>query len=247
MSYIASLNLLNADSPLPLSDESLTEELALWANAQFTFDIAPGSALLDDQLDKKPNNEEQPIQNLDNVAYFADSVSKKPLANTMATMLETLASPYLSSDYLITQIQSSNGQSAINLPRIAPATQNMVLSSFMIPKPTTTSASSNIGKKRKSTSNDTVDSNEKLAAEEDKRRRNTAASARFRMKKKLREQALEKTAKDMTDKVQNLEKQIQELEMEAKWLRALIVEKDPKLLDSFDKQSTCSEINPKDN
>ena len=65
----------------------------------------------------------------------------------------------------------------------------------------------------------------RLAAEEDKRRRNTAASARFRIKKKQREQALEKTAKDMTDKVSALEARISQLEMENKWLKGLITEK----------------------
>ena len=64
-----------------------------------------------------------------------------------------------------------------------------------------------------------------MAAEEDKRRRNTAASARFRIKKKQREQALEKTAKEMTEKVSNLEARINQLEMENKWLKSLITEK----------------------
>ncbi|CAM1503951.1 Fc.00g015420.m01.CDS01 [Cosmosporella sp. VM-42] len=63
------------------------------------------------------------------------------------------------------------------------------------------------------------------AAEEDKRRRNTAASARFRIKKKQREQALEKNAKEMSEKVSNLETKVQQLEMENKWLKNLLVEK----------------------
>ncbi|KPM44985.1 hypothetical protein AK830_g1539 [Neonectria ditissima] len=63
------------------------------------------------------------------------------------------------------------------------------------------------------------------AAEEDKRRRNTAASARFRIKKKQREQALEKSAKEMSEKVSNLESKVQQLEMENKWLKNLLVEK----------------------
>ncbi|KAI8994621.1 hypothetical protein BDB01DRAFT_693899, partial [Pilobolus umbonatus] len=58
---------------------------------------------------------------------------------------------------------------------------------------------------------------------EDKRRRNTAASARFRMKKKQREQALEETAKAMTQKADALEERVIELEKEAAWLRALVV------------------------
>lgn len=65
----------------------------------------------------------------------------------------------------------------------------------------------------------------RLAAEEDKRRRNTAASARFRVKKKQREQTLERTAKEMTDKVAQLEARIGQLETENKWLKNLITEK----------------------
>jgi len=64
-----------------------------------------------------------------------------------------------------------------------------------------------------------------LAAEEDKRRRNTAASARFRVKKKQREQALERSAKEMSDKVTELEGRVNQLETENKWLKNLITEK----------------------
>lgn len=60
---------------------------------------------------------------------------------------------------------------------------------------------------------------------EDKRRRNTAASARFRVKKKMREQALQQTAEEMTEKAKAFENRVHELEREVKWLKALIVEK----------------------
>ncbi|KAF9146134.1 hypothetical protein BGX30_003990 [Mortierella sp. GBA39] len=69
----------------------------------------------------------------------------------------------------------------------------------------------------------------KVAAEEDKRRRNTAASARFRQKKKLREQALEQTAREQSVRAEQLENRVRELEMEVRWLRGLIVEKDTRL------------------
>jgi signal recognition particle GTPase len=65
----------------------------------------------------------------------------------------------------------------------------------------------------------------RAAAEEDKRRRNTAASARFRIKKKQREQALEKSAKDMSEKVSNLESKVSQLETENKWLKNLLTDK----------------------
>lgn len=48
MSYISSLNLLNTDSPAPINEELFQGELALWANAQFSFDTTPGSALGDE-------------------------------------------------------------------------------------------------------------------------------------------------------------------------------------------------------
>jgi hypothetical protein len=70
-----------------------------------------------------------------------------------------------------------------------------------------------------------LEENSRIAAEEDKRRRNTAASARFRIKKKQREQELEKRAKEMSDKVQALETKVGQLEMENKWLKGLITEK----------------------
>lgn len=64
----------------------------------------------------------------------------------------------------------------------------------------------------------------RAAAEEDKRRRNTLASARFRAKKKMREQALEKDHKEMLAKLDKMENRIKELELENKWLRGLIVQ-----------------------
>ncbi|KAF2157064.1 phosphoglycerate mutase-like protein [Myriangium duriaei CBS 260.36] len=74
-----------------------------------------------------------------------------------------------------------------------------------------------------------LEDSSRAAAEEDKRRRNTAASARFRVKKKQREQALEKTAKEMSDRVQVLEARIGQLEMENQWLKGLITEKNVKV------------------
>jgi len=83
-----------------------------------------------------------------------------------------------------------------------------------------------------------IEEGSRVAAEEDKRRRNTAASARFRVKKKQREQALEKTAKDMSDKVALLEARVGQLEMENQWLKGLITEKN---LKAAEKERAASE------
>jgi hypothetical protein len=105
------------------------------------------------------------------------------------------------------------------------------LSSPITATPPSDPTSTTSGNKRKSDSitdpNQTpsLEGASRIAAEEDKRRRNTAASARFRVKKKQREQALERTAKEMTDKCSRLEARIGQLEMENKWLKNLITEK----------------------
>lgn len=69
-----------------------------------------------------------------------------------------------------------------------------------------------------------------ITLEEDKRRRNTAASARFRQKKKLRESELERTAEEQTERANALQSRVDQLEQEVKWLKGLLVEKDPALI-----------------
>ena len=62
-----------------------------------------------------------------------------------------------------------------------------------------------------------------LTAAEDKRRRNTAASARFRAKKKEREAAIERRAKDLEERVVQLERECESLRKENGWLKGLVV------------------------
>jgi hypothetical protein len=65
--------------------------------------------------------------------------------------------------------------------------------------------------------------NSHLSPAEDKRRRNTAASARFRLKKKEREAALEGKAKELETKVNELERECEGLRRENGWLKGLVV------------------------
>ncbi|KAG6920148.1 hypothetical protein DXG01_004914 [Tephrocybe rancida] len=62
-----------------------------------------------------------------------------------------------------------------------------------------------------------------VSAAEDKRRRNTAASARFRLKKKEREAALEGKAKELEARVSELERECEGLRRENGWLKGLVV------------------------
>lgn len=59
----------------------------------------------------------------------------------------------------------------------------------------------------------------------DKKRRNTAASARFRVKKKLKEQQMMVKHKQLQDTVYGLEQKVMQLEMENKCLKKLVMEK----------------------
>lgn len=68
----------------------------------------------------------------------------------------------------------------------------------------------------------------KDSSELDKRRRNTAASARFRIKKKLKEQEMEKNISMLKENSRKLEQKIQHLEMENRLLKNLVVERGAK-------------------
>jgi hypothetical protein len=70
-----------------------------------------------------------------------------------------------------------------------------------------------------------------LSSELDKRRRNTAASARFRVKKKLKEKQMESKILHLNDVIKDFEVKIQQLQMENKLLRNLIIEKGSKKSD----------------
>lgn len=213
MSYISSLNLLNADSPAPINEEAFQEELALWANAQFSFDTTPGSALVSED-DKKDENLLQTLTKLTQlgkkikIMFYLRITPKKYLVVQPNVMQQPSIGFYNNNNNNISSAPTSI------LPRIAPA-----------PGPLSGIQLLETNNKKRP-----IEDESDLSVDDDKRRRNTAASARFRMKKKLREQALEETTKKMADNVEKLESKVKELEMEAKWLRALVIEKDPKLL-----------------
>lgn len=64
-----------------------------------------------------------------------------------------------------------------------------------------------------------------IEADDDKRKRNQAASARFRQKKKQREQQLMETSREMQDRTRKLEKENDGLKKENTFLKKLLVEK----------------------
>lgn len=112
------------------------------------------------------------------------------------------------------------------LPKISPNTTLEEIAKVLLSNIPNTATTSKIPiTSTTSTTNPAKVSKEKSAVEEDKRKRNTAASARFRIKKKQREQSMEKTVQEMTEKSTGLENRVKELELEIKFLRGLLIEK----------------------
>ncbi|GAB5588627.1 hypothetical protein Unana1_03527 [Umbelopsis nana] len=265
-SYISSLNTLSSDNSPELSgptEQELADELALWSNAQFTFDIEPGVGIYEDKpLEYEPSlDSAKALTDLPQPKDDLNPVTYEGLANYLDYELpqqRSLTHPPIQpaiqpQQQLLQPRHTANPKPAMPVlaPRIAPAPPADGSAPFnaanfaanfgvpmIYPKPSAASEEkATAGVKRKAiesakqdiSTDPNLDS--KTAGEEDKRRRNTAASARFRIKKKMREQALEQTAKEMTDKAERLEGRVKELELEIKWLRSILIEKESRTAD----------------
>ncbi|EAW25471.1 putative bZIP transcription factor (MetR) [Aspergillus fischeri NRRL 181] len=157
--------------------------------------------------------------------------SQLPVQNTQFSKIPSIPSGLSNAPFNANPTPSQSSSSATS--PTGPAT-----SPVAAPAPSATTAA---GPKRKNTQKPapiSVEEAARIAAEEDKRRRNTAASARFRVKKKLREQALEKTVKETTEKNAALEARVTALELENQWLKNLITEKNGKSAEETKKSET---------
>ncbi|CAZ84398.1 unnamed protein product [Tuber melanosporum] len=223
-SYIENLNSITADEPLP----DLQDDLALFTNISWIdydmcrpLDDGTSDALKRSEdfaaLDQKPSDEQMNFMNDIDSSFV---LSKFALDGALETQPTTdIVNPFApDGTSSIGPVDSVMHSPASNSPTAYPQANNG----------TRTSAKrkgSAVSVAYTSPQADSFEEASRLAAEEDKRRRNTAASARFRVKKKQREQALERSAKEMSEKVRLLEKKIVQLETENKWLKSLIVEK----------------------
>ncbi|PLW15430.1 hypothetical protein PCANC_17921 [Puccinia coronata f. sp. avenae] len=119
-----------------------------------------------------------------------------------------------------------NGTSAVSSSpnKPAPPHQHSSSSKYDHSSPPQHNNNNNNNNNNSNPSGNEDDDANRVAYDEDKRRRNTLASARFRMKKKMKEQEIERTAREMRERVSELEKQVDSLKQENKWLRGLIVD-----------------------
>lgn len=245
-SPISALNLINQPSP-DISPEDLAAELDLWTNAHFSFDKPPGFALGEEKDDMASDS--LPHKLTSDKRLQVTQPSSQPDLNSIS-FLQSLTMPFSfdMSTVPVTSVATSAPAMANVAPSdVTPATKKR-RKSIKDSSSKTSSPSIASPKQREEEDNIAALSNlpsiaevaaqvkeanpelpddeiERLAIEEDKRRRNTAASARFRIKKKQREQALEKAAKENAQRVDQLVERVKELEKENKWLRGLIVDK----------------------
>ncbi|KAI8086555.1 uncharacterized protein BX664DRAFT_336138 [Halteromyces radiatus] len=244
-----------------LTDAELQNELALYANAQFTFDTLPGAAIEDKQMkslsgfpmdQQRQHRQRPPVLDISlaNQIHSANSTQKDPYSSVTS-------SPYdQTQQHYFTPVSSLPGSpthknhggrhmdpllsfmmSPTNSTPEEPVTPMETLSDQLDGHKT---KKKSITRRTSAKSKETNDKPQDVSLEKvsqaneqqdedliklDKRRRNTAASARFRIKKKLREQTLQRTACEMTEKAKRLEARVQELEREIKWLKELVVAK----------------------
>jgi hypothetical protein len=210
--YLNNLNTLTSpydQEQFPPEDLDISQDLAMFTNTDFThFDIPalPEDGSFNFDLNENKNNPHA-------VKYEDLLAGSSPNQSQQLPHLDTSGA------------DSSHYYSTYNTP-IQPAPAQGFGNHDSHGSP---SAQTAAGSKRKGESLDpstlSPEDKSRVAAEEDKRRRNTAASARFRVKKKQREQALERTVKEVQDKNSKLEAKVSQLEMENKWLKDLITEK----------------------
>ncbi|KAG2184840.1 hypothetical protein INT43_000753 [Umbelopsis isabellina] len=230
-SFLSSLNVEGQEAN-GLSEQELADELAIFANAQFTFDMPPGMGIQDDKPMPPEQHHRYSYQQQQNLVL--GHVTKLKHDQQTFPAVYTGNNAYLPMTNDVSMKYPPSGLSPL-LPRLASGEQQQQPAQLSVSTPTeefenhmTSAPGSPV------TSDSRNKSVEKPVQDDDKRRRNTAASARFRVKKKQREQALEHTAKEMTEKSERLEVRVKELELEIKWLRSLLLEKDARQSDKSD-------------
>ncbi|KAI8078994.1 uncharacterized protein B0P05DRAFT_571670 [Gilbertella persicaria] len=251
-SYLSNLDSLVFDSPneVDQSEKEAAEELDLWSNAQFTFDVKPGVGIYDEEKKTSPVSTpatqfEVASGGLDAATYDAlvnyldyelprqqqvkmeqqQQQQKTPIVKKQRVIQPRPLAPALPTTTSIAPLPVPIAARQVLMPKppVVPANIFSTLLASqqqpLVPKKTTA------GVKRPATEEPELKTEENVNPDEDKRRRNTAASARFRIKKKMREQAMEESVREMTIKSDKLQDRVNQLESEIKFLRSLLLDK----------------------
>lgn len=206
--YLTDLNTLSPPDQPFIEDDTFSNDLAMFTNTDFTNIDIPGYG--DDGYNFDMSPEAQDQEGLKYEELLSGTVPPTNYQNLPRPDTVAQPQPFYSAYSTPVQPARVSGFSTAGPVRQDSASGENKRPSLETVEPVEVSNG---------------DDKSRMAADEDKRRRNTAASARFRVKKKQREQALERTLKDTNDKNAKLEARISQLEMENKWLKELITEK----------------------
>lgn len=229
--YLRDLNTISPQDTTAVAAEdafNMEDDLALFTNTQF-FDFDSG---------QNTDFQAQPVKVDLDAATRHNSTASGDVTPAQTTIGDMPTLDFMSNDFSFSDFNNAYAAPPMNGFQDAAQGFQPLQPNLQIPhqQPQFRQGNAHAGDKRKSEAMTAAaptpvgqqmhfEESSRVAAEEDKRRRNTAASARFRIKKKQREQALEKSAKEMTEKVTALENKVSQLETENKWLKNLLVEK----------------------
>ncbi|CAO3701694.1 unnamed protein product [Rhizopus stolonifer] len=217
--YKSSIDYLLLD---PASEvEALLEtenDLKLWTNTQFTCDTEPISSYFDQIQIKSPGE----INNANISSSDNDFTYEKLLSYIDPESYHKMSGqdsiPPTTEKYKSVSPKKSNNRSQypVLLPKLSLEDQTKLSRS-----PSSLYSLNTFLKEK----NVEISEKEIVSSEEEKRRRNTAASARFRIKKKLKEQSTERSIYEMTQKSKALQNRVYGLEQEIHWLRSILTER----------------------
>ncbi|KJZ80316.1 hypothetical protein HIM_00166 [Hirsutella minnesotensis 3608] len=225
--YLRDLNTINPQDTTTTTEDAfnIEDDLALFTNTQF-FDFDSGQ-----NMDFQAQPVKADVDAAQSTSSPSEDVTSAPSVMSEMPNLDFMSGDFNFPDFnnaFTTATMNSFPENAASFPPLQP---NHIAAPVAQPQAQFSPGNVKPTDKRKadaiaSSSPDAgIEDSSRVAAEEDKRRRNTAASARFRIKKKQREQALEKSAKEMSEKISSLESKVSQLETENKWLKNLLVEK----------------------
>ncbi|KAK2464176.1 hypothetical protein APHAL10511_003633 [Amanita phalloides] len=213
----------------------LTAQLDLWTNLAFDSDEGP-VAKTDDDLGRKSADDDDDISSPTLVDVDRPRQQSIDINNLLAGFgIDPFAVPQQPSSPTLAQLLALHTAHFAQPPTgsAAPVQQHKAKSTE---KPAQTSVADEVSPPAKRARNrrtsetlaaaspgPVTGEQTALLAAEDKRRRNTAASARFRLKKKEREAALEGKAKELETRVNELERECETLRRENGWLKGLVI------------------------
>ncbi|KAK5943952.1 hypothetical protein PMZ80_003233 [Knufia obscura] len=209
--YLNDLNTLSPQDNPVVEDNDFSNDLAMYTNTDFTNLDMP--SLGEDgtfNWDLSPENQDQDTLKYEDLLAGPDAATDFGNFGTIDAASAPLPQPFYTTYNTPIQPAPPSG-----FPQAEQTPQSALPRDNRRSRAGTVQSLDHVPTEEKS----------RVAAEEDKRRRNTAASARFRVKKKQREQALEKTLKEAQDKSSKLEARVSQLEVENQWLKNLITEK----------------------